>query len=62
VYVTGEPLNLNQRVGVSLPICSFVAPVGAVVMETGKVTGIGTEQVFPVAVIVTPVMVLPAAE
>ena len=55
VKVTGEPESLTQTVVGSLPSCSVVKPrvlVGAV----GKVTGIVSLQVFPLAETVTAVI------
>ena len=56
--VTGWPLNLTQTVYGSLPRCSVVAPAGRLLglLDVGKVTGIGCEQVLPLAVTWTPVI------
>jgi hypothetical protein len=59
VKVIGDPVSLTQRVNGSFPICSVVD--GAVVVAlTGKVTGTGAEQEFPVLVRVAPVINLPS--
>lgn len=55
VNVTGEPDNRTQTVSGSLPNFSVVKPC-VLVGATGKVTGIGSLQVLPVAETVTPVI------
>ena len=55
--VTGDPLILTQMVRGSLPIFSVVNP-WVLVTEPGTVTGMVVEQMFPLVVSVTPVMVL----
>jgi hypothetical protein len=62
VKVTGDPFREVQMVSGSLPSFSVVVPVAVVDAEPGNVTGIVVPQVFPVAVTVTPVIVLPSAE
>lgn len=57
---TGEPESLTQSVKGSPPICSAVAPFRFTTVP-GKVTGIGAEQVFPVVLTVTVVIVFAVA-
>jgi hypothetical protein len=62
VKVTGEPPKVVHIVSGSVPNCSLVVPVAEVVAGPGKVTGICTEHVLPVAVTVTAVILFPSAE
>jgi hypothetical protein len=62
VKVTGDPVKVVQTVNGSLPSFSLVVPPAEVVAVTGNVTGIGTEQEFPLAVTVAPVMDLPSLD
>jgi hypothetical protein len=62
VNVTGDPRRVAQIVNGSLPTFSVVVPEADVEADPGNVTGIGAPQVFPFAVRVAPVIVLPSAE
>ena len=55
VKVTGEPESFTQTVVGSLPSCSVVKP-RVLVGTAGKVTGIASLQVFPLAETVTAVI------
>lgn len=57
VKVTGEPDSFAHTVSGSLPSCSVVKP-SVLVGATGKVTGMGSLQVLPLADTVTPVICL----
>lgn len=57
VNVTGEPESLTQTVRGSAPSCSVAKP-WVLVGATGKVTGIGSVQVLPVADTVMAVIFL----
>jgi hypothetical protein len=62
VKLTDEPLNGVHTVRGSVPICSGTVPITPVQTFTGKVTGMGTVQLFPIAVTDTPVIVVPSGE
>lgn len=55
VNVTGDPVSLTQTVSGSAPSCSVAKP-WVLVGPTGKVTGMGSVQVLPVAETVTAVI------
>jgi hypothetical protein len=61
VNVIGVPVSLTHSVNGSLPICSAVDGADAVA-GPGNVTGIGAEQLLPVAVNVAPTMDLPSED
>jgi hypothetical protein len=59
---TAEPLNADHLTTGSLPTFSDVVPDDVVVASTGSVSGIGTEQVFPLAPTSTLSMEFPSAD